>query len=72
MPGSPTLTVAAVTGTGLPGMHAADANQYFSGGSGFPDYLIFTSDLPRDGVKAIVHSGFYTNRWTLGAEPVSK
>jgi len=66
MPGSPSLTVAAVTGTGLPGMHAADANQYFSGGSGFPDYLIFTSDLPRDGVKAIVHSGFYTNAWALG------
>ncbi len=65
MPGSPSLTVAAVTGTGLPGMHAADANQYFSGGSGFTDYLIFTADLPRDGVKAFVHAGFYTNKWTL-------
>ncbi len=64
-PGSPTLTVAAVTGTGLPGMHAADANQYFSGGSGFPDYLIFTANLPGDGAKALVHTGYYDNRWQL-------
>jgi dienelactone hydrolase len=62
---SPIASVAAIAGTGLPGMHAADANQYFSGGSGFPDYLIFTSDMPREGAKAIIQSGFFTNSWQL-------
>jgi pimeloyl-ACP methyl ester carboxylesterase len=64
-PDSPDISVAAVTGTGLPGMHAADANQYFSGGSGFPDYLIFTADMPKIGAGAIVHAGYYGNRWEL-------
>ncbi len=64
-PDSKIASVAAVTGTGLPGMHAADANQYFSGGSGFPDYMIFTSDLAKDGVKAIKYCGFYNNNWKL-------
>lgn len=62
---SKTASVGAVTGTGLPGMHAADANQYFSGGSGFTDYLIFSADLPRDGVKAFLHAGYYNNMWSL-------
>ncbi len=66
-PDSKTASVGAVTGTGLTGMHAADANQYFSGGSGFPDYMIFTSDMARDGVKAIKYCGFYNNKWELEA-----
>jgi hypothetical protein len=33
---SAVASVAVITGTGLKGMRAADANQYFAGGSGFP------------------------------------
>jgi predicted esterase len=66
-PDSKTACVAAVTGTGLSGLHAADANQYFAGGSGFPDYMIFTSDIAKDGVKAVKYSGFYGNAWELEA-----
>jgi dienelactone hydrolase len=62
---SRTASVGAVAGTGLPGMHAADANQYFSGGSGFPDYLIFTSAMPAKGLEALVEVGFYGNSWEL-------
>lgn len=58
-------SVAAISGTGLPGMHASDANQYFSGGSGFPDYMIFSSEMVKDGVKGIQHTGFYNNSWQL-------
>jgi predicted esterase len=58
-------SVAAVTGTGLQGMHAADANQYFSGGSGFPDYMIFSSDMVKDGATGVLHAGFYDNHWKL-------
>jgi len=64
-PGSNTLSVAAITGTGLPGMRAAFANQYFTGGSGFPDFTIFSADMVRDGVPGIIHAGFYDNRWKL-------
>lgn len=62
---SKTASVAAITGTGLSGMHAADANQYFSGGSGFPDYMIFSDKLLKEGVKGVVHAGFYNNNWDL-------
>jgi hypothetical protein len=64
-PDSKIASVAAVTGTGLAGMHAADANQYFAGGSGFPDYMIFTADIARDGIQAVKYSGFYGNGWEL-------
>lgn len=64
-PGSDILTVGAVTGTGLPGMQAAYANQYFTGGSGFPDFTIFTADMVRDGVSGILEAGFFDNHWRL-------
>jgi len=62
---NPSLGVAVISGTGLAGLHAANANQYFAGGSGFPDYVIFTADLPINGVDAIKATGFYKNDWSL-------
>ncbi|WP_206670822.1 hypothetical protein [Cyclobacterium xiamenense] len=59
------LGVAVVSGTGLKGLHTANANQYFAGGSGFPDFVVFTSELPVKGVEAIKAAGFYNNDWTL-------
>ncbi|MCC5938080.1 MAG: alpha/beta hydrolase [Lunatimonas sp.] len=64
---NPSLGVAVISGTGLAGLHAANANQYFAGGSGFPDYVIFTADLPINGVDAIKATGFYQNDWSLPA-----
>lgn len=64
---SDTLGVAVVSGTGLKGLHTANANQYFAGGSGFPDFVVFTSELPVKGVEAIKAAGFYNNDWTLPA-----
>ena len=58
-------SVAAIAGTGLPGMHAADANQYFTGGSGFPDFMIFSSDMLKNGVAGIKYAGFFNNNWKL-------
>jgi hypothetical protein len=58
-------SVAVISGTGLPGMRAAEANQYFAAGSGFPDYMIFTSDLLKVGPKGIRMAGFYGNDWSL-------
>ncbi|WP_128544708.1 prolyl oligopeptidase family serine peptidase [Larkinella soli] len=70
-PDSPTASVAVIAGSGLPGMKAADANQYFAGGSGFPDYMIFGLDMVKDGIKGVRKTGFFDNRWRLeGGEMV--
>ncbi|WP_439482054.1 prolyl oligopeptidase family serine peptidase [Cyclobacterium plantarum] len=59
------LSIAVVSGTGLKGLHTANANQYFAGGSGFPDFVIFSSELPVKGIDAIKAAGFYGNDWSL-------
>jgi hypothetical protein len=46
-------------------MHAAEANQYFAAGSGFPDYVIFSAEMLKSGAEGIKATGFYTNKWTL-------
>ena len=62
---SPMNAVGVVAGTGLKGMNAANANQYFAGGSGFPDYMIFRLDMLRDGSQAIELAGFFDNNWKM-------
>ena len=62
---SPVTEVAVISGTGLKGMKATNANQYFAGGSGFPDYMIFRLDMLKDGSKAVEAAGFFDNDWKL-------
>jgi pimeloyl-ACP methyl ester carboxylesterase len=57
--------VGVVTGTGIRGMQAANANQYFAGGSGFPDYMIFKTDMLKTGSGGILAAGFFDNQWKL-------
>jgi len=40
-----------ISGTGIKGMNAAIANQYFAGASGFPDFMIFTLDMLKSGAS---------------------
>lgn len=58
-------SVAVVSGTGLEGMKAANANQYFAGGSGFPDYMVFSSDMLAEGEKGVKMAGFFGNDWSV-------
>lgn len=58
-------SVAVVSGTGKKGLAAANANQYFSGGSGFPDLMVFSLDMLRNGVKEVKMSGFFGNDWSV-------
>ncbi|ACU63238.1 alpha/beta hydrolase [Chitinophaga pinensis] len=62
---SKTAAIAVVAGTGLAGMRAADANQYFAGGSGFPDYMIFDVELLKGNTQAVKTAGFYDNAWKM-------
>lgn len=62
---SKTAAVAVISGTGLTGLRASEANQYFAGGSGFPDYMIFTAELLKGDISAVKTAGFYNNKWEM-------
>jgi predicted peptidase len=62
---SDVASVAVISGTGKKGFQAANANQYFSGGSGFPDLMIFSPDMFENGVKEVKMAGFFGNDWSV-------
>jgi hypothetical protein len=64
-PDSNTASVAVISGTGLPGLNATDANQYFAAGSGFPDYMIFSVNMLVSGADGLKAAGFFDNQWRL-------
>ena len=51
-------------------MKAAYANQYFAGGSGFPDFMIFSINMLKDGANAVKMAGFFNNQWKISKEDV--
>lgn len=59
-------SVAVISGTGKAGFQAANANQYFSGGSGFPDLMIFSAEMLKNGIKEVKMAGFFGNDWRVG------
>ncbi|MFT4031493.1 MAG: PHB depolymerase family esterase [Siphonobacter sp.] len=63
--GSKIASVAVVGGSGLKGMQASSANQYFAGASGFPDFMIYNLDMLRQGSKGVKLAGFFDNNWKL-------
>ncbi|MFY7795062.1 MAG: alpha/beta hydrolase [Chitinophagaceae bacterium] len=71
-PEDPFTSVALIGGTGIKGMRAADANQYFAGGSGFPDFIIHGADISRKGAESLMATGFYDQRWQLGTDHIIK
>jgi dienelactone hydrolase len=58
-------SIALIGGTGLKGMRAAEANQYFAGGSGFPDFMIFSLNMLEVGESAVKAAGYFNNQWQL-------
>lgn len=58
-------SVGVIAGTGLKGMNAANANQYFAGASGFPDFMIFSVDMLQSGTNEVKLAGFFDNNWKL-------
>lgn len=64
-PDSDIASVAVISGTGLKGMKSAVANQYFAGGSGFPDFFMFKSSMLKNGENSVIGAGFFDNNWEL-------
>jgi pimeloyl-ACP methyl ester carboxylesterase len=62
---SPTASVGVVAGTGVEGMKATFANNYISGITGFPDLMIFNTDMLKDGLKGVKISGFFGYDWSI-------
>lgn len=58
-------SVGVIAGTGLKGMNAANANQYFAGASGFPDFMIFSVGMLQSGTNKVKLAGFFDNNWKL-------
>lgn len=58
-------SVGVISGTGMPGMNAALANQYFAGASGFPDFMIFRAKMLLTGSNEVKMAGFFDNNWQL-------
>jgi hypothetical protein len=58
-------SVAVISGSGVKGMNGANANQYFAGASGFPDFMIYSLDMLKSGANAVKMAGFYDYNWKL-------
>nr|WP_068887079.1 alpha/beta hydrolase-fold protein [Pedobacter panaciterrae] len=58
-------TVSVIAGSGLKGMNAALANQYFAGGSGFPDYMVYRLDMLKSGIDEVKIAGYYDYNWKI-------
>jgi len=58
-------SVAVISGSGIKGMKAIEPNQYFAAASGFPDFMVFSLDMLKDGASGIKCAGFYTNEWKI-------
>jgi hypothetical protein len=46
-------------------MKAANANQYFAGASGFPDFMVYSLQMLQSGINEVKIAGFFDNNWKL-------
>ncbi|MDQ3277838.1 MAG: alpha/beta hydrolase-fold protein [Bacteroidota bacterium] len=62
---SANASVGVISGSGVKGMNAANANQYFAGASGFPDFMIYSLEMLQSGPSQVKMAGFYDHNWKL-------
>ena len=58
-------SIGVVAGSGMPGMISAFPNRYFVSGAGFPDYMLYSSDMLKIGIEGVIASGFFNTLWEL-------
>ena len=49
-------------------MNAANANQYFAGASGFPDFMVYKLNMLLTGADEVKLAGFFDHEWKLDPE----
>lgn len=62
---SESASVGVVTGTGMKGFRAAMPNRYFISGTGYPDFIIFSSELYRKDYEGVKAAGYFGNDWSI-------
>jgi poly(3-hydroxybutyrate) depolymerase len=62
---SAVASVGVISGSGVKGMNGANANQYFAGASGFPDFMIYSLEMLQSGPGQVKMAGFYDHNWKL-------
>lgn len=67
-PNSEIASIGVVAGTGEKGMKATSPNNYISGITGFPDFMIFRSDILKDGLDGVEVADFFDNNWQLSTQ----
>ena len=58
-------SIGIVAGTGIHGLKATYANQYFLAGPGFPDLTIFRFNMLKHGYEAVECAGFFGDDWSV-------
>ncbi|HYF33250.1 MAG TPA: PHB depolymerase family esterase [Chitinophagaceae bacterium] len=58
-------SVGVISGTGIKGMNGANANQYFAGASGFPDFMVYRLNMLLSGTGGVKMAGFFDMHWKL-------
>jgi hypothetical protein len=66
-PGSDRACVAAVAGSGLPGMRLTERRPYFQSGSGYPDCLVLDADALSRGADGVRVAGYFGIDWGVAS-----
>ena len=64
-PGNNKGSVVVIGATGEEGWRTAFSNRYFISGAGYPDFLVFSSEMLRSGMDGVKATGFFGNDWSL-------
>jgi pimeloyl-ACP methyl ester carboxylesterase len=59
------VLVGAISGTGLEGFRTTDRLAYFTSGVAYPDWMVFSAEVLKQGTKGIKGCGFFDNDWRL-------
>jgi hypothetical protein len=59
------VLIGAIAGTGVEGARTTDRLGIFTSGIAYPDWMVLTSAVLKDGVKGVRLTGFYDNAWRL-------
>ena len=65
-------SVGVISGSGIKGMKAANANQYFAGASGFPDFMVYGFNMLQSGAGEVKMAGFFDNNWKLASSSLAE
>ncbi len=63
--GSAVAMIGAVGGTGLEAMKSTDRIAYFTSGTGYPDWCVFTKDVWTKGLAGVLGAGYFDSSWQL-------